>query len=200
MIRNIKRTWFEVWGEETAQNQILKALLLFVLVLTAVESLGLVWLAMRKPFIVTVSETATKAFVVALPNSELLERETKRVVSVYAKYRHEWEWTDIEKRIKNAATYIHPDFEKVFTKANVEQIKIARDKHVSQRFYFDESAIRLSQGKATVSGDRILVLDGLRITNPMTLEIEYQLGRRTQINPEGVYVTSERLISSQLPK
>lgn len=197
MIRNIKRTWFEVWGEETAQNQTLKALLLFVLALTAVESVSLVCLALRKPFIVAVSDTTTKALTVALPTSELLEREAKRVVSIYSKHRHQWEWNNIENRIKVAATYVHPDFEKGFAKANTEQIKIARDKHVSQRFYFDESTIQLNQGKATVSGDRVLILDGLRATNPMTLEIDYQLGNRTPTNPEGVYITSERLVSSQ---
>ena len=49
---------------------------------------------------------------------------------------------------------------------------------------------------AQLSGDRILVVDGLRATNPMALEIGFRLNSRTTSNPEGIYVTSEKLITN----
>ena len=46
-----------------------------------------------------------------------------------------------------------------------------------------------------VTGDRILLVEGLRATNPMTLEVSYDDGPRTETNPSGIYVTAEKLIS-----
>jgi hypothetical protein len=195
MIRNVKRTWYEVWGNEIAQNQILKALLLFLLALIAVETAAIVMLGLRRPFVVAVTDSATRALTPTPPSRDIIEREVKRVISQYAKAHHEWEWNSIESRIKEASAYVHPDFEKAFNKANTEQIRIAKDKKVSQKFYFTEPALQMGEGRATITGDRILIIDGLRATNLMTLEIEFRLGTRNAANPEGVYVTAERLIS-----
>jgi hypothetical protein len=40
MIRNVQRTWFEVWGNETAQNRILKGLLTLLVALLAIETVA----------------------------------------------------------------------------------------------------------------------------------------------------------------
>lgn len=194
MIRNIQRTWFEVWGNETAQNEILKGLLLFTLVLCAVQSVCLVTLALRKPFVVAVSTSATRALIPIPAETELLDGEIRRVVTQYAKNHHEWNYSNIESQMREAAKLVHPDFEKQFNKANVDQIRIAKDKKVAQKFYIDDVTINKDTKLARITGERILNIEGLRATNPMAVEVGFAVGPRTLSNPEGVYITSEKLV------
>ena len=194
MIRNIQRTWFEVWGNEAAQNEILKGLLLFTLILLALQTIGLVILALRSPFVVAVSSSASQVLIPDPTASSLLEGEVKRVATQYAKFRHGWDFQKIESQIKQAAKLVHPDFEKQFNKANEEQIRIAREKKVSQKFYAEITELNMDTKIIRLSGDRILNVEGLRATNPMSLELTFAMGPRTVANPEGVYITSEKLL------
>ncbi len=196
MIKNIQRTWFEVWGDESAQNQILKGLTALLVVLVAIQSIALVILSLRKPILIAVSSSETKVLAAQLPNAELLEQEVRRVVTSYIKARHNWEWSQIESHLKDAAKYVDSDFEKAFRKATSEQIKIAKDKRISQVFYPSEISLNLDSKTAKVTGDRILNIDGLRAANPLTLEIGFRLNSRSVTNAEGVYVTSEKLLTN----
>lgn len=195
MIKNIQRTWFEVWGDETAQNQILKGLTALLIALVAIESVALVILALRKPVLIAVSSTETKVLAAAPPNAELLEQETRRVVSAYIKARHTWEWNQIEAKLKEAVRFVDSDFERAFKKATAEQIRMAQEKKISQTFYPSEITVDVENRKATVKGERILMIDGLRAANSMTFELGIRLNTRNATNPEGVYITSENLIT-----
>lgn len=194
MIRNVQRTWFEVWGEETAQNQLLKGLLLFILCLCAIETAALVLLSLRKPLVIAVSASDTRSLLELPVTSELIEREVRRVVTRYAQAHHEWVDATIDAKMKEAAKFVHSDFEKQFSKANQEQIKIAKEKKVAQKLCISDLQLDMKRHTARVTGDRILVIEGLRATNPMSLEIGFTLGTRTDSNPEGIYITSENLV------
>jgi hypothetical protein len=74
---------------------------------------------------------------------------------------------------------------------------MAKEKKVSQRFYISESKFDLKAKAVTVSGDRILVVEGLRATSPLVIQVEYDFGPRTEENPEGVYIVGEKLVSAQ---
>lgn len=197
MIRNIERTWFEVWGEATAQNRLLKGLTAFLLVLMAVQSIALVVITFRKPVLIAVSAIESKVLAPQPPNQELLEQEVRRVIASYLRTRHNWEGDQIENQLNQAIRLVDSDFEKEFRKATSEQAKIAKDKKIGQRFYPSELALNLKTNTIRVTGDRILIVDGLRAASALTLEIGFRLGLRTASNPEGVFVTSEKLISTQ---
>lgn len=197
MIRNIKRTWFEVWGTEEAQNRFLKALLVFFVSLCCTLSVALVILALRKPPLIAVSATESRVLTVIPPKAELLESEARRVVTGYITAHYNWEWAKIEDSFRGAARYVSPDFTKKFFAANQEQIRVAREKKVSQRLYIAETQLDLKRKTARVSGDRILLVEGLRATHPLSVEVQFDYGERTEENPEGVYIIGEKLISSE---
>jgi hypothetical protein len=196
MIKNIQRTWFEVWGDEAAQNQILKGLTAFLIVLVAIQSVALVILSLRKPVLIAVSGSETKVLAAVPPNADILEQEARRVIAAYIKARHNWEWNQIEAHLKEAVRYVDSDFEKAFKKATAEQIRLAKEKKISQVFYPTNITLNIEAKTAKVTGDRILMIDGLRATNPMTVEVSFRLNQRNAANPEGVYITAENLVTA----
>lgn len=198
MIRSTKRTWFEVWGTETAQNRFLKGLVAFLIALCGIEALAVAALGLRGPVIFAVSEAESRKLEQKPPRKELLEIETRRVVSAYLRQHHNWEWSDIEAVFQATSWLVAPDFAPKFLQANAAQLKIAKEKKLSQRFHFDPSKIAIDAGTKTarVTGDRILIVEGLRATNPMTLEVGFDFGNRTEANPEGIYIVSEELIQN----
>ncbi len=196
MIRNIKRTWFEVWGAEEAQNRFLKALLVFFITLCCTECIALVILAVRKLPVVAVSATESRVLTIIPPKAEFLESEVKRAVTNYMTAHYNWEWTKIDDAFREASRFVHPDFTKKFLVANDAQIRVTKEKKVSQRFYISESKFDLKAKAVTVTGDRILLVEGLRATNPLIVQVEYDFGPRIETNPEGVYIVGEKLISA----
>lgn len=196
MIRNTQRTWFEVWGEETAQNKILKGLTALLVTLVAIQSIALVVLSLRKPVLIAVSSEESKVLIAAPPHETILKREVERVVESYITARHNWGWNQIEKSLNEALRFVDKDFEKTFRKATEQQIKIAKEKKLSQTFYPSKPSIDLDAGTATITADRILTIDGLRAVSPMTLQVGFRLGTRSTENPEGIYVTEETLITN----
>jgi len=191
MIRKIERTWFEIWGTEEAQNRFLKGLLAFMVCLVAVESVALVCLAVRHPMVIAVSRDATKVLTASVPESELLQNEARRVVTAYLNLSHTWEWQSIDNNMTAAAKLVGKDYSRKFIQSNSDQIKLAKNKHLSQRFHISGLDIDDKAHVARVTGDRILMVDSLRAVNSLTLEIGYEVESRTTDNPEGVYIVSE---------
>lgn len=193
MIRNIQRTWFEVWGNETAQNRLLKGLLAFLAFILAVETVGLVQLALRKPTLVAVSPTETRILTVTPPKKELLETEITRAVQGYVNAHYNWEYSKIDEAFSAAAKYVDPGFVKSFLSANQEQAKLAKDKKLSQRFFIATTSIDSKAKKVRVDAERIILVDNLRAASPITVDVQFDFGDRTETNPEGIYVVGETL-------
>jgi hypothetical protein len=74
-----------------------------------------------------------------------------------------------------------------------EQIRIAKEKQVSQKLFPEEPQIDLKEKKAEIVAERILILNGIRASQPMKFELGFSFGERTEENPEGIYITSEKL-------
>ena len=147
MIRKIERHWFEVWGTETAQNQFLKGLLVLLLALLVTETVVILILGLRKPSIIAITSTQTGLLKVAPPSKELLESEVLRITKEYISKHHNWDWQQIEQTQKEAARLVAPGFEKAFLKANSEQVKIAKEKKLSQKFYVSDAELRTFRTK-----------------------------------------------------
>lgn len=197
MIRKIQRRWFEVWADEEAQNRLLKYFLLILAALFSLQLIVICALAFRKPLLVSVTKEATTKLEYAEPDPNLLLREIARAVTNYLKTRHNWEWATIEARSKEAAGYVSSDFREKFLIALSEQIRIAKEKQISQRLYLDEPEIDMKAKVARIRADRILIVSGIRAAQALRLEIGFTLSERTLANPEGVYITSEKLETSQ---
>ena len=193
---NMKRRYFEVWGNEEAQNVFLKGLLSIISVLFIAQSVALVMIGTRKPLLVAVGQTDTRVFTLAPPSQELLNSELKRWAKQYAETHYNWDYKSIEKAHAEAAKYVSEKFVKAFLSANSEQVKLAHEKKISERVYLSaEIEVDVSSLSARISMDRIFTVEGLRATSPLTLDIQFEFGPRTQQNPEGIYVISEKIVA-----
>lgn len=193
MIRQIQRKWFEVWADEEAQNRILKYLLMIATITTVVQLVVIVVLAFRRPLIVSVTDENSSAIQYHEPSPERLLREVIRAIESYLRKRHNWDWATIEAKSKEAVLYIAPEFREKFFVNIQEQIRVAKEKQVSQRLFPYEPQVDMKGKKALVKAERILIVNGIRAAQELRLEVGFTLGERTERNPEGVYVTSENL-------
>jgi hypothetical protein len=196
MIRTIRRSYFEIWGNEEAQNKILKSLLTGLGVLFLVQSVSLAILSLKKPVLIAVGNEETKVFEVAPPTSDLLTQELKRTVKAYVEAHYNWDSTTVASHHEEAAKYISEKFVKAFIAANSEQVKIAQEKKLQEKVYFSSDVqIDSKAMTAKVFLDRILVIDALRAVTPWILVVTFEYGPRTDKNPEGIYVTGEKQVN-----
>ena len=98
--------------------------------------------------------------------------------------------------IGKAARFVDESYRKAFLSANETQVRIAQEKKITQKFYVSKIEVDLAKTTASVSGDRILTIDGFRAVNALSFNLSLRLGERTEQNPEGVYITSEQLVDT----
>ena len=196
MIQKSKQAWFEVWGNEVAQNQILKYLLLVFAFANSVLAISLICVALKSPFIFGVSSVESGILRSNPPPKEYLEAEAKRVITAYLQSRHTWEPATVQTSIGKASRFVDESFRRSFLQANDTQIKIAQEKKITQKFYVSKFDLDLEKETAAVKGDRILTIDGFRAVNTLSFKLSLRMGERTEQNPEGVYIISEQLVEA----
>jgi hypothetical protein len=196
MIRDIRRQYFEIWGSEEAQNSFLKGVLIILGILSAIQSIVLCYLALRKPVLVAVGQTETQVFTMTPPTEDLLNNELKRVVRKYVESHYTWDNSTVEKAHAEASRYVSTQFVKAFKAANIEQIKLAKEKKLSQKVYVSELSVNSKDLTAHLILDRILMVEGLRAASQLTFDISFEYGPRTSSNPEGIYIVSEKVVNS----
>jgi hypothetical protein len=195
MLRKVTRRYFEIWGNEEAQNAFLKLILSILALLFIVQSIALSILTLRKPVLIAVGEKETRILTLPPPNDTLLEEELRRLVRQYVEAHYNWDDTTIEKAHENAARYVSDKYIKVFMAANADQVKTVREKNVSERVYLSgKIEIDRDHLVARVPMDRVFSVDGIRATSPLTLDVQFESGPRTTQNPEGVYITGEKVV------
>lgn len=193
MIRKIQRRWFEVWGDEEAQNRILKYLLLLFAGVSIAQVIVIGGLAFKRPLIVSVTNDRTLLVETREPDPNLLKQELARAISNYLKTRHNWDWTTIEANSKAASRYVAPEFRERYLISTQEEIRIAHEKQVSQKFFPEEPVIDMKEKAAKVHAERIIIIGGVRAAQGLNFDIGFSLGSRTEVNPEGVFIVSEKL-------
>ena len=194
----IPRKYFEVWADEQSQNSILKGLLALFTLSNIALIISLTVVANKKPYLISINDAKTNliASSKAIPKS-LITEETKRAITRFIKLKHNWNYKTLEKSLKSILPLVEKSERLRFLKANQEQIKIAKKKKIIQKFFISKPIlIDEIKKKAQITGDRILIVEGLRATQPMTFKVQYTFGERNSKNPEGVYITNETLIST----
>jgi len=196
MIRKIQRRWFEVWGDEQAQNSLLKYLLLLFAGLCVVQLIVIGIYSFKKPLIISVTPEVTRPVDYSQPDAAALVKELIRAIKKYLETRHNWDWKTIETQSKGAAEYVAPEFRDKYRISLQEQIRLAKEQQVAQRLFLNEPQVDMKSKKATVQAERILIVNGIRAAQALEFEIGFALGTRTEANPEGVFITSEKLITT----
>ena len=190
------RKYFEIWGDEVSQNYILKYLLLIITSLLAIESVTIAFLGFRKPTLIAIGGIDTKILTFPPPSPDILRNELGRFVKKYAGIRYAFRADSIDERLANAKRLIAPDFQKQFDAANIEQVKLIKEKKISQTVYFSqEPEVDSTNLTATIFMDRIFTVENIRATAPLILKVQFTYGARTSENPEGILITGETLVS-----
>ena len=195
MIRDIQRKYFEIWGNEEAQNTFLKGFLVVLAALFVIQSLVLSLLFLKKPILVAVGKADTQVLTLTPPSEDLLKSELERVLRHYAESHYTWDSTTVEKAHSEAAKYVASEFQKSFQAANAEQVKLEKEKQLSQKVYVSALVVDPSALTARVTLDRILSVDGLRAAFVIVLDLKFESGPRTPSNPEGIYITAEKVVA-----
>lgn len=195
-MNKLKQKYFEIWADEEAQNSILKWLLVFSFIVITVQTSALCILSLRKPMLIAIGEKDTQVLMIEKPKPDILRSELSRTVEKYIEAHYNWDFNTIESAHKEAAKYVADKFQKAFIGANQEQIKQAREKKVTQHVYLSKPVeVDTEKLTAKVMLDRIFSVEGLKATAPLTLEVSFEYGPRTNENPEGLYITGEKLIT-----
>ena len=198
MKASFKRKYFEIWGDEQSQNSILKGLLVFFITINVTLVITITVLATQKPSLISMGNYKTNILIPSqIMPKEFIQQEIKHSLSHFMKLKHNWSYKNIDKNLKEATDFIEKNSRSKFLKANQSNIKTAKEKKIIQKFYISSPIlIDTKKQQAQVTGDRILIVEGLRATQPMTFKINYQFGKRTSQNPEGIYITNETLVDS----
>ncbi len=192
----MSRKYFEVWADEQAQNSILKGLLAFFVTINIALIISLTILSSKKPYLISIDSKTTKINTSKSIPENLIKKEIINAITRFIKLRHNWNDKTIETNLKKSAQFIAPQFKAKFLKAHKENMKTAKSKKITQKFYSSEIKIDSLKKEILFTGDRILIVDGLRATQPMTFKLNYIFADRTESNPEGVYILKETLIST----
>jgi len=191
---NSTRKWFEAWGEAEAQNAFLRMLLFGALLGLVTQVAALTFLALRPPILIGLSSKSTEVLSQKEPAREILELEVRRWVEGYVTTHYNWTPQTIDTAFQKASNYVSQEQQKAFWAANTTQLKVAKDKGLSQRFYISSLKLDLDKRRASIEGERVLVVESLRAASIVNLSLSFQLGPRTVENPEGIYISSENLV------
>lgn len=120
------------------------------------------------------------------------ENETKQAIKSYIERRYKWEPKTVRVQLESAKVFIDPSLAKNYDVAASNVSRFSIEKSVSQRVYANKIIVNLSKRTASVSGDRITEIQGLKATGDLKLELAFDFGPRTSLNPWGIYISKEK--------
>lgn len=176
-------------GELTHSNQFLKVFSIFSLVLVFMGLGAIMVLATKEPLILTLGPDGKALERQMLPKAET---QISEAIKSYLNRRYAWEPENVEIKLKESEEYISPLTLKAYQSALLPIAKFSREKTVSQKVYPESIKIDLNRKVASISGDRITSIQGLKAAGNLRLELSFDYGPRTLLNPWGIYITKER--------
>jgi len=143
----------------------------------------------RPPTVLAMNSSAEMYSPVDLPKPE---REVEEAIRHYIDHRYKWDPQNVTKRLQEAEAFVLPQNRGGFEKAMADIIKFSTSKAVAQRIYPDRVAVDLAKRTASISGDRVTAIQGLKAAGDLRLELTFDSGPRTAQNPWGLYILKER--------
>lgn len=172
-------------------NQFLKLFSFFSVGVSVLSLILNLVMMTRPPLVITL---AADARVIEQRDIPKPEDEIKMAVKKYIEYRYKWEPTTVVDRLKIAEIFISPQSLTAFKASTAGVAKFSTDRLVAQRVYADDDKIKVNLEKKIVSilGDRVTAIQGLKAAGDLKLELSFESGGRTKLNPWGVYIVKER--------
>lgn len=179
----------EALGNLAHSNQFLKVAVFFSYGIVLLLLCLVTYLMTRPPLILALAPDASSYQRVSMPSAE---QEVMAAVRAYMELRYKWEPKSVVKRLEAARAFILPETRKAFEGGIAGVIKFSLEKDVSQRAYADKILVDLEKRTASISGDRVTVIQGMKAAGDLRMQLTYISGPRTAQNPWGVYIAKEK--------
>jgi hypothetical protein len=170
-------------------NQFLKLFSIFSVGVSALSLILNIVMMTRPPLILTLAADAKQLEQRDIPKPE---DEIKAAIKKYVELRYKWEPATVKDRLKFAEVFIAPQSLVAYQAATTNVIKFSTDRQVMQRVYPDKIEVNLEKRTVALVGDRVTAIQGLKAAGDLKIELSYDSGPRTKLNPWGVYVVKER--------
>lgn len=191
MNENIKlkiRKFPKALAELSHSNQFLKISTLSSYGLCALMMMVIFYQASKPAYVLPLAPDASVYKEISKPDAKL---EIENAIKEYIKYRYNWSPKTISEQVDKASVFILPPIKKKFNEAMKGVIRFSTEKMVEQRAY-PEVTVDLKKSIASVHGDRVTVIQGLKAAGDIHLELSFESGFRTNENPWGVYISREK--------
>ncbi len=176
-------------GDLMHSNQFLKIFSLSAAILVFMVLGVLMVMATKDPLVITLGPDGKAFERVILPKAEDQIREG---IKRYLEKRYQWEPDTVIKKLKESESFIQPTSMKAFQNAVANVAKFSTEKMVSQKVFAEKIEIDLIKKTAIVTGDRVTSIQGLKAAGNLKLELTFESGVRTEVNPWGLYIAKER--------
>jgi hypothetical protein len=155
-------------------------------------SLGLLILVFvaytRPPVVLALSPKALPLQRVEMPSPEI---EVREAIQAYIGLRYNWDKDSVDRSLDLARSFVASQNLQAFSQGVANVRRFSKEKSVSQRAYATAINIDFKRGAASVLGDRISEIQGMRAAGPLNIELAFQSGPRTAENPWGIYIVKE---------
>ncbi len=175
----------------THSNQFLKLFSVSMLIINILSLFLVILLTSKVP---TVLAFSSKAQIYEKLDMPKLEDQVREAIRAYIENRYKWEPANVKEKLKLAESFVSPQSVKAFQAAAILVAKFSTEKQVSQRIYadFDHIKVNLEKKTASIAGDRITSIQGLRAAGELRLELSFDSGFRSRENPWGIFITKEK--------
>lgn len=176
-------------AELSHSNQFMKASAFSAYGLCALLIIFIFVQSMRSVQVLTIAPDATVYQNATAPKPEV---EIERAIREYIKFRYNWAPKTINSQLSKAGTFILPSTKRIYDGSMSDVVKFSIEKSVSQRAYPYEIKVDLKKGIVSVFGDRVTSIQGIKAAGDLRLDLTYESGPRTVLNPWGIYIKKEK--------
>jgi hypothetical protein len=144
--------------------------------------------------------TRPPVFVTLTPEADVLNQskmpdpvaEVRAAVARYVDRRYGWDPTNVKQRLEDAKAFVAQSQVRVYENAVASVAKFSVEKAVTQRAYPEKLEVNLEKGLVQIRGDRVTSIQGMKAAGDLRLELSFESGPRTKVNPWGIYINKER--------
>lgn len=175
-------------GELSHYNQFLKVFAFSAMVLSLLTLTVLTMQINKEPMVITLGPDGGALRKMMTPSAE---EQIKEGIKRYLEKRYQWEPDTVIKKLKESESFIMPESLRAFKEAAANISKFSTAKLVSQKVFPEKIHVDLEKQLATVQGERITSIQGLKAAGGLKLQLSFMSGLRTKDNPWGIYISKE---------
>jgi len=170
-------------------NQFLKVFSLCLIGLCSLVILLVTVIGNKEPVVLTLTPSAGVLETTSPPKPE---SEIQAAVKAYIEKRYKWEPNTVVQRLQEAEAFVLPGSMKAYQAAVANIARFSTEKLVSQRVYPEKLNVNFEKRTVSITGDRITAIQGIKAAGDLRLEVSFESGPRSKVNPWGIYITKEK--------